>query len=158
MARLPSDRYLVQDIGGRAVLFEDCTERVLLAFPAADEAIALIAQRAIALDDELGDEDRCFAHFWSGYFHAHASGMQRSEAVIGTLTLRPGMPATPGEGDMVLEQAGDPPLVIVSYKAKDGNETARAQSVIHDCELPGDARMLAHFWCGYFWARHGAEG
>jgi hypothetical protein len=155
MARLPSERYLIQDIGGKVVLFEGGTGRELAGFPAAFEGIALVAQRAIALDDELGDEDKCFAHFWSGYFHAHASGMKRSEAAIGPLVLRPAMPVTPGEGDMVLEQAGDPPRVIVSYKASDGNATARAQKAIHDDELPGDARMLAHFWSGYFWARYG---
>jgi hypothetical protein len=157
VARLPSERYLIQDIGGRAVLFEDGTERELASFEAAREDFALLAQVVIATDDELGDEDRCFAHFWSGYLHAHASGMQRSEVSFGlNLTLRPGMLVTPEDGDMILEQAGDPPLVIVSYPARDGNRTAQAQKVIHDMELLGSDRALAHFWSGYFWARYGA--
>lgn len=157
MARLPSERYLMQDIGGRVVLFEDGTERELASFQAASEDMAVVAQCLMGALDELGDEDRCFAHFWSGYFHAHASGMQRTEAAFDGLVLRPGELVTPGEGDMVLEQAGDPPGVVVSYPARDGSATARAQNVIHDMELLGDARMLAHFWCGYFWARYGAE-
>jgi hypothetical protein len=149
--------HLIQDIGGRVVLFEEGTERELASFTAADEALALAAQQVIALDDELGDEDKCFAHFWSGYFHAHASGMRRSEASFGKgLTLRPGRLVVPEEGDMVLEQAGDPPLVVVSYPAKDGNATAGAQKTVHDMLLLGTDRVLAHFWCGYFWARHGA--
>ena len=41
MARLPSERFLVQQIGPDVVLFE---------------------------------EDKCFAHFWAGYFWAHHGG------------------------------------------------------------------------------------
>ena len=28
----------------------------------------------VVLDDEMSAEDKCFAHFWSAYFYAHAGG------------------------------------------------------------------------------------
>jgi hypothetical protein len=72
MARLPSDRYLIQQIDGVVVLYEDMSEREILRFDPWDMNAAAQAQKAI-YDSELGDEDKCFAHFWSGYFYAHAS-------------------------------------------------------------------------------------
>lgn len=74
MARLPSERYVIQQIDGRVVLFEEGTERELLRFNPSNANQAAQAQRAIYDLEELGPEDKCFAHFWSGYFYAHATG------------------------------------------------------------------------------------
>jgi hypothetical protein len=74
MARLPSERYLIQQIGGDVILFEEGTEREIVRFdphgPGGADASAK-AQKAIH-DSELDDQDKCFAHFWSGYFYAYA--------------------------------------------------------------------------------------
>lgn len=72
MARLPSERFLIQQIGSDVVLFEDMSEREIVRFPAANGNAAAKAQKEI-YDSELNDEDKCYAHFWSGYFHAHNS-------------------------------------------------------------------------------------
>ena len=73
MARLPSDMYIIQQIGGVVILWEDGTEREIVRFDPSDSNAAAQAQKTI-YDSELGPEDRCFAHFWSGYFYAHATG------------------------------------------------------------------------------------
>lgn len=73
MARLPGDRYLIQQIGGDVILFEDGTEREIVRFSPGDADAAAKAQKVIH-DSELNDEEKCFAHFWSGYFYAHAGG------------------------------------------------------------------------------------
>ena len=73
MARLPSYGYLIQQIGGQVILFEDGSEREIIRFDPADANAASQAQR-VTHESELDDEDKCFAHFWSGYFYAFASG------------------------------------------------------------------------------------
>lgn len=73
MARLPSERFLVQQIGPDVVLFEDGSERELARWPAGDGNAVARAQKVIH-DSELGEEDKCFAHFWAGYFWAHHGG------------------------------------------------------------------------------------
>jgi hypothetical protein len=73
MARLPSMNYLVQQIGGDVIVFEDGTEREVVRFPAGDPDAAARAQKTIYDDRQMSAEDKCFAHFWCGYFHAHAS-------------------------------------------------------------------------------------
>lgn len=70
MARLPSDDYLIQCIDGQVVLFRDHTEEEIVRFPASDGNAAAIAQKTI-YDSTLSAENKCFAHFWSGYFYAH---------------------------------------------------------------------------------------
>lgn len=72
MARLPSDEYLIQQIGGQVILFQDGSEREIVRFDPADANACARAQRVIH-DSELSDEDKCFAHFWSGYFYAYAT-------------------------------------------------------------------------------------
>jgi hypothetical protein len=73
MARLPSEKYLIQQVGSdKVILFEDGTEREIVRFDPRDPSAAAQAQAAIHAS-ELGDEDKCFAHFWSGYFYANAS-------------------------------------------------------------------------------------
>lgn len=74
MARLPSEQYLIQNIGGEVILWEDGTEREIVRFDPSDANAAAQAQKII-WDSDLGDEDKCFAIFWSGYFYAHATGV-----------------------------------------------------------------------------------
>jgi len=77
MAQLPPDgQYLIQQIGGVVILYERYTERELLRFDPGDSDATAKAQHAIYLSDELTAEAKCFAHFWCGYFYAHASGEQ----------------------------------------------------------------------------------
>jgi hypothetical protein len=71
MARLPSEQFLIQQIDGQVILFEDGSEREIVRFIAADANAASKAQKVIHGSD-LSDEDKCFAHFWSGYFYAYA--------------------------------------------------------------------------------------
>lgn len=71
MAQLPSGQYLIQQIDGQVVLFEDMSEREIVRFNPADANATAIAQYHI-YQSELDAQDKCFAHFWSGYFHAHA--------------------------------------------------------------------------------------
>ena len=72
MARLPSEGYLMQQIDGTVVLFEDGTEREIVRFDPSDSNAVAQAQLVIH-QSELSEEDRAFAHLWSGYFYAHAS-------------------------------------------------------------------------------------
>lgn len=72
MARLPSEKYLIQQINGEVILFRDHTEEEIVRFDPSDDNATCFAQRDIAASI-LSDEDKCFAHFWSGYFHAYAS-------------------------------------------------------------------------------------
>jgi hypothetical protein len=71
MARLPSEEYLIQQIDGQVILFHSFTEEEVIRFDPSDGAATAKAQKVI-YDSPLSDEDKCFAHFWSGYFHAHA--------------------------------------------------------------------------------------
>ena len=75
MAQLSLDgNWLMQQIGGEVILFERYTERELLRFDPSDADAAARAQRTIYDLTGLTDEEKCFAHFWSGYFYAHAVG------------------------------------------------------------------------------------
>lgn len=73
MAQLPGERYLIQQIDGRVVLYDRNTEQELLTFNPANSDQAAKAQKTIYDLKELTDEEKCFAHFWSGYFYAHAT-------------------------------------------------------------------------------------
>lgn len=77
MAQLPPDgTWLIQQIGGEVILFQRYTEEEVVKFDPADANAAAQAQQRIALDDRLNVEQKSMAHFWSGYFYAHASGRQ----------------------------------------------------------------------------------
>lgn len=71
MARLPSERYLIQQQGGIVTVFSEGDEREIVSFNPSDASAAARAQKTI-YDSDLSPEDKCFAHFWSGYFYAHA--------------------------------------------------------------------------------------
>jgi hypothetical protein len=73
MAQLPGEEWLIQQIGGQVILFHRYTEEEILRFDPADGNAAAIAQLTIHETDRLGPEQKCFAHFWSGYFYAYAS-------------------------------------------------------------------------------------
>lgn len=75
MARLPSEQYLIQQIDGNVILFEEGTEKEIVKYDSANPNETARAQKII-YDSDLSDEDKCYAHFWSGYFHAHATGLR----------------------------------------------------------------------------------
>lgn len=74
MAQLPPDgTWLIQQIGGEVILFHRYTEEEVVRFNPSDADAAAKAQHAIHLSDQLDDEQKSMAHFWSGYFYAHAT-------------------------------------------------------------------------------------
>lgn len=72
MARLPSGKFLIQQIGDQVVLYEEGTEREVVRFDHGNKNDTAKAQKVIYDDDSMSAEDKSFAHFWSGYFHANA--------------------------------------------------------------------------------------
>jgi hypothetical protein len=74
MAQLPPDGdWLVQQIDGIVVVFRRYTEEEIIRFDPGDKKASAQAQAVIHASDRLTDEQKCFAHFWSGYFYAHAA-------------------------------------------------------------------------------------
>jgi hypothetical protein len=73
MASLGED-WLIQQIGGEVILFHRYTEEEIVKFNPNDPDAAAKAQKVIHDDGRLTAEEKCFAHFWSGYFYAR-SGM-----------------------------------------------------------------------------------
>lgn len=72
MAGLPPDGdWLVQNIDGNVVVYHRHTEEEIVKYPASDDNAMCKAQGAIHNDPRLTDEQKCFAHFWCGYFHAY---------------------------------------------------------------------------------------
>lgn len=68
MAQLPSEKYLIQKIGGEVVLYRRDTEDEIVRFDPMDADAAAQAQYTIHTSN-LSEQDKCFAHFWSGYFY-----------------------------------------------------------------------------------------
>lgn len=73
MAQLPGGTWLIQQIDNQVILFHRYTEQEILRFDPSDADAVAVAQRIIYDNKELSDEQKCFAHFWSGYFYAHAT-------------------------------------------------------------------------------------
>lgn len=74
MAQLPPDgQWLIQQIGDEVILFHRESEEELLRFDPSDGAAAARAQGTINQLDILTDEQKSFAHFWSGYFYAYGT-------------------------------------------------------------------------------------
>jgi len=71
MARLPSDRYLIQEIGSMIYLFEEHSEEEIVSFDPFFLEDVRRAQAIIDESSELSPEDKTWAHFWSGYFFAN---------------------------------------------------------------------------------------
>jgi hypothetical protein len=138
MARLPSERYLIQQIDGTVVLFEDFTERAITYFDPAD-GTSVAAALEIIRGCELGDEDKCFACFWAGYFHAYAN---RDPELPRELFI-----TQQGDtGPVVVTAAG---AEVVRFDPADGNAAARAQKAIYDSALSPHDKDRAHFWSGF---------
>lgn len=72
MARLPGDRFLIQQIGDKVVLFRDYTEEEIVSFNPSDRDAVAEAQGRIQVNLTLTEDEKAFAHFWSGYFYAYA--------------------------------------------------------------------------------------
>jgi hypothetical protein len=82
MARLPGGQHLVQQVGGDVIVFEEGTEREIVRVPLlvpGDDGRLMVnrdgmarSQRVI-ISSDLSAEDKAFAHFWCGYFYAHAT-------------------------------------------------------------------------------------
>ena len=71
MAQLPNTDYLVQSAGPEIILFHRYTENELVRVNANDANAVAKAQKTIHDLPELDDENKCFAHFWFGYFYGH---------------------------------------------------------------------------------------
>ena len=141
MARLPSQMYVMQQMDGVVVLFEDGSERQIMRFDPADGRSAELALEEIR-ESGLGDEDRCFACFWTGYF--------RGCALPGATLPHDSFIAETPEGLVVVTVSGSE---IVRFNPRDANAAAMAQKSIYDSALSEDERNRAHFWSGYFYAR-----
>jgi len=74
VAQLPPDgEWLIQQIGGVVIVFNRYTEEEVVSFNPSDADASAKAQKVIFDSDILNPEQKCFAHFWCGYFHAHAT-------------------------------------------------------------------------------------
>lgn len=73
MARLPGEEWLIQQIDGEVILFHEYSEEEIVRFDPSEADETARAQKVI-YDSDLTDEQKTFAHFWSGYFYAHAGG------------------------------------------------------------------------------------
>lgn len=73
MAGLPPDgEWLVQQIGHEVVVLNRYTDEEVVRFDPSDADAAAKAQKPIHDTDKLTPEQKCYAHFWCGYFYAHA--------------------------------------------------------------------------------------
>lgn len=142
MARLPSERYLMQEIDGAAVLFEDYTECEIVRFDPSDDKAAYAAL-AVIVESELGDEDRCYACFWAGYFRGCA-----------ILDFRaPREPYITEIDGLVVVAAVPAGIEIVRFDPADGNAAAGAQKSIYDSPLlSAGEKSRAYFWSGCAYA------
>lgn len=73
MARLPSQMFLMQQIEGMVVLFHEDSEEEIVRYNPSDDAATMQALHTIHETTLLSEEDKYFAHFWAGYFYAHAA-------------------------------------------------------------------------------------
>lgn len=91
MAKLPPDGpWLIQQMDGQVVLFNQYTDEEIVRFDVTDDDATARAQFTIYSADQLDAEQKCFAHFWCGYFHAHAGG-ELTLRVMPILPLARGM-------------------------------------------------------------------
>jgi hypothetical protein len=148
MARLPSEQYLMQQIGAQVVLFEDFTERQVVRFDPADGIAAANALDVIQAS-ELGDEDKCYACFWAGYFHAYADRSPELDRETYVTEV------DEGRAVVVLDAGTD----IVRFDPRDANAAAKAQYGVYLSEnLSQHEKNRAHFWCGFFYAQANQGG
>jgi hypothetical protein len=95
VARLPGENYLIQQIGGVVVLYHEYTEEEVVRYDPSDANETARAQLTIYSSDALTAEQKCFAHFWSGYFYAHSDGMPDTWLASIPISI---VPMLPGEG------------------------------------------------------------
>ena len=73
MARLAANSpWLLQEIDGNVVLFNEGPETEIVNYPIGDMQAAAKAQKTIYDSPLLSAEEKCFAHFWCGYYYANA--------------------------------------------------------------------------------------
>jgi len=147
MARLPSEQYLMQQIGGEVILFEDYTEREIVRFDPSDTS-ATASALGVIRDSGLGDEDKSFAPFWAGYFASYA----------GHPGPEPGSPVTFDEAICRVGVFGENNHApIADFDPRDANTAAQAQKKVYDSALSPEKKSLAHFWCGFFYGHCAAK-
>lgn len=72
MAQLPGYEWIINQVDGIVYLSHRYTNEEIVSFDPSDGDAAARAQHTIHLAPQLNPEQKCFAHFWSGYFYAHA--------------------------------------------------------------------------------------
>lgn len=73
MARLsPGSSWLIRQHDGLVMLFHEYTDEQVVRFDPRDGNAAAQAQKVIFDHEGMTAEEKSFAHFWSGYFYAHA--------------------------------------------------------------------------------------
>lgn len=70
MARLPNGDWLVQLIGNEVIVFKEGSEEEVVRYDNRTPDAVAVAQKVIYDSALLTPEQKCFAHFWCGYFHA----------------------------------------------------------------------------------------
>jgi hypothetical protein len=145
MARLPDQGHVIQQSGGIVTLSEDFTERELVRFDPSDGRAVTTALDVIR-DSELGDESKCFAWFWAGYFHAHAD---RAPEVV----HEPFITETVEGQEVTVTSPRGLGLVVVQFDPRDADASAMAQKAIYDSGLDVNQKARAHFWSGFFYGQ-----
>jgi hypothetical protein len=143
MARLPDQGHVIQQNGGIVTLTEDFTENEVVRFDPADGGA--VAEALVEIQDtDLGDEAKCFAYFWAGYFHAYAD---RDPEVI-----RDHYITETREGrEVTVIRPASMGTVVVQFDPRDADASARAQKAIYDSSLTEYDKVRAHFWSGFFY-------
>jgi hypothetical protein len=77
MARLVGGEWLMQQIDNDIVLFHEGDEEEIVRYNWLDPDATTKAQKTIHDSTLLTDEEKCFAHFWSGYFYSWATDTDR---------------------------------------------------------------------------------
>lgn len=79
MAQLPPDgEWLVQQHDGVVTIFNQYTQEEILYVNANDGNAMAQAQKVIFDAPQLNAEQKCFAHFWFGYFYGHATAFAKA--------------------------------------------------------------------------------
>lgn len=80
MAGLPPDGgILIQQIGGQVIIFDRYTEHEFLRIENPSDANTMAKAQKAIYDLSLDPEQKCFAHFWCGYFYGHVTAFVKDE-------------------------------------------------------------------------------
>lgn len=142
MARLPGMGYLMQQIDGLVILFEDGSEREIVRFDPAD-GIAVQNALEVIRASELSEEDACFALVWAGYFHAYAGPDPEVPGEVFVTETR--------DGAVQVLQNGW--TEIARFDPHSMDAVAQAQLPIHLSGLSQPEKDRAHFWSGFFYGQ-----